>query len=71
MIAHEDSELIDWLLGIIWERPHGAGDFLKHLASAALHADNDNYPCLRLSLLQIRRRYPDYDYRKGPEMEKA
>lgn len=60
--AQSDPELFDWLqllaygdseLGIA-----PAGDFLKTLARAALHADWENYPILRPVLLQFREKYP-------------
>ena len=38
-----------------------AGDFLKLLAMAALHADHENYPILRPALLEISKRYPKYN----------
>ena len=61
MIAHEDPELLPWLMGIMNGRPTRAGDFLRSLAGAALRADFQNYREIRPALLNIRDRYPQYD----------
>lgn len=56
MTAHEDPELIDFLLNCTsW-----AGAFLAKLAEAALRADTENYPVLRPALLSMKRKYPDF-----------
>lgn len=60
MVAQQDPELIDWLMGIAHGRPWPAGDFLFSLADAALRADNVNYPLLREGLLAIKAEYPYY-----------
>jgi hypothetical protein len=61
MVAQEDTELFDWLINA---SGHGtgpaAGDFLKHLAESALHADPVNYPILRPVLMVMSVRYPEY-----------
>jgi hypothetical protein len=61
MIAHEDTQLLDWLLGIANQKPVESGDFLKSLADAALRADWENYAALRPALLYIRDKYPQYN----------
>lgn len=60
IVAQSDAELLPWLLGIQTGRPNPAGDFLRHLAEAALRADASNYELLRGVLLIIRAKYPDY-----------
>jgi hypothetical protein len=61
MIAQEDSELFHWLLNAAGRgiRPP-AGDFLKHLAEAALRADAENYFVLRPILVEMAVKYPKY-----------
>jgi hypothetical protein len=61
LTAHEDPELLPWLLGIANEKPTPAGDFLDSLAEAALRADSANYCILRPALQQIREKYPKYE----------
>lgn len=60
--AQADPELFDWLQSLVHGDPERAiapaGDFLKSLARAALHADWENYPILRPVLLQFRDKYP-------------
>jgi hypothetical protein len=58
MIAQEDTELVNWILGI--QRLH-AGSFLQAIADAAVRADGQNYLLLRPALLQFRSKYPEYD----------
>ena len=57
--GHQDPELRKWLITIVHDNM--AGDFLKLLAMAALHADHENYPILRPALLEISKRYPKYN----------
>lgn len=56
MTAQEDEHVFWWLLAA----SQHAGDFLKHLAFAGLHADVDNYAMLRPVLLQMMEKYPKY-----------
>lgn len=58
--AHDDPELIDWLLGITNREPVPSGDFLYHLANAAVRADMQAYALLRPALLKLRNRFPKY-----------
>ncbi|MGH7936663.1 MAG: hypothetical protein ACREF8_06610, partial [Chthoniobacterales bacterium] len=58
MIWQEDSDLMDWLLGI---RPKNAGDFLQSVAMAAMRADAQNYMILRPALLELKAKYPKYN----------
>ena len=57
MTAHEDPEMIDWLLGVVGGN---SGSFLKSLADAGLRADCENYPVLRPALLAMKAKYPNY-----------
>jgi hypothetical protein len=59
--AHEDHELIDWLLNA----SSGAGDFLRSLAEAGLRADGENYPVLRPVLVKMKAKFPKYAEPKG------
>ncbi len=56
MTAQEDGPVFQWLL---MASVH-AGDFLRHLAEAALRADDDNYPILRPVILRMMEKYPVY-----------
>jgi hypothetical protein len=62
--AQEDPDLFEWMQNVINGNPEQgiapAGDFLKSLANAALHADWENYPMLRPILLQMKYKYPQY-----------
>ncbi|HXM32267.1 MAG TPA: hypothetical protein VN921_01345 [Chthoniobacterales bacterium] len=60
IIAHEDTELLDWLLGIANNKPVRPGDFLRSLAEVALRADHENYPLMRPFLLEMKKKYPEY-----------
>lgn len=62
MTAHEDHELLPWLLGIVNGKPVPSGDFLRSLADAALRADFLNYEVLRPALVEFRARYPKYHF---------
>lgn len=57
MIAEFDTELLDWLTGILNGR---AGGFLSTIAEAAFRADRENYAILRPALLGYKAKYPDY-----------
>lgn len=60
MIAQQDIALAPWLYGILNNKPNPSGDFLRSLAEAAVRADHENYPLLRLALLEIAVKYPQY-----------
>jgi hypothetical protein len=47
---------------LIARRNKPAGDFLKTVANAALHADAYNYPLLRPSLIALKAKYPKYRF---------
>lgn len=66
LVAHQDTELIDWLMGIVNWHPTEPGDFLKSLADAALRADFENYPTLRPALIEFKKKYPKYKYTGNP-----
>jgi hypothetical protein len=53
----DDSELLEWLVNA---REKGGG-FVAALADAALVADWENYPILRPVLLDMRKKYPQYE----------
>lgn len=57
MNGQDDPELNDFLLNI----SSHAGSFLRSLGDAALRADCQNYPILRPVLLEMKKKYPDYD----------
>lgn len=58
MIAQEDDpELLEWLGNAEQE----GGGFISAFARAALQADNQNYPLLRMALLVLRAKYPRYE----------
>ena len=58
MIAQEDDPvLLEWLANAKLR----GGHFISSLASAALHADQENYPVLRPVLLTMRKKYPKYE----------
>jgi len=62
MIAqNDDPELLEWLSNARQK----AGDFLSALADAGLRADWQNYPLMRSLLLDMRKKYPEYE----PEVE--
>lgn len=54
--AAADPDLLTWLLNA----QQYAGDFLKNAAEAGLRADQDNYPLLRPTLLELKAKYPKY-----------
>ena len=62
--AQADPELFEWLMAVYFgDSKRGlapAGEFLRSLANAALHADWENYPMLRPVLLQFKAKYPHY-----------
>lgn len=61
MTAQEDTMLFYWLLNASGRGiTPAAGDFLKHLAEAGLHADAENYAVLRPVLLIMSKKYPTY-----------
>ena len=60
MIAqNDDPDLLQWLNNASGK----AGGFLSSLANAGLCADWQNYPLMRPSLLDMRKKYPEY----GPQ----
>jgi hypothetical protein len=60
MIAQEDTELLNWLLGIYNHIPTQPSAFLEAVGDAALRADWENYEILRPALLELKKKYPDY-----------
>jgi hypothetical protein len=61
MILHNDNELARWVFGILHCEPNRSGDFLRHLAEAAVRADTESYSALRPALLIISNRFPEYE----------
>jgi len=53
----DDPELLEWLSNAA----NGAGSFLQNLAWAGLCADHENYPLLRPVLLEMRKKYTEYE----------
>jgi hypothetical protein len=61
MILQNDNELMGWIYGILHHEPNRSGDFLRHLAEAAVRADVESYSALRPALLIISNRFPEYE----------
>ena len=58
MIAqNDDPMLLEWLSNA----SEKAGGFLCSMAQAALRADWENYPTMRPMLLEMRKKYPQYE----------
>lgn len=58
LIASEDTpETLSWLASALSD----GGSFLSYVARAGLHADYQNYPLIRPLILQLRKRYPEFD----------
>jgi hypothetical protein len=53
----DDPELLEWLAKAAQE----GGSFVQGIASAALHADPQNYALIRTLLLVLRQKYPTYE----------
>lgn len=56
-IGNEDPELFNWLFNA---RTQGGG-FVSTIALAGLRADRENYQIVRPALLELKKKYPDYD----------
>ncbi|HEU5400569.1 MAG TPA: hypothetical protein VFU86_04380 [Terriglobales bacterium] len=54
IVALDDSELADWLMGCIAE---GSDNFLCAVAEAAIAANAEDYIFMRPTLLALRRKY--------------
>lgn len=54
---NDDPELLEWLA---LAREKGGG-FVSNLAQAGLVADHHNYPILRPVLIEMRKKYTDYE----------
>ena len=66
MIAQEDDPvLLEWLANAKLR----GGHFISSLSSAALHADQENYPVLRPVLLTMRKKYPKYEPSESVKQE--
>jgi len=61
MTAHEDPELMNWIFCLANQTPRRSGGFLKKLGDAVVHADRDNYLLLRPALLEMKKKYSEYD----------
>jgi hypothetical protein len=60
MTLQNDFELSPWIYGLLNNKPHEPGGFLKSLAECASRADFDNYSLLRPALVAIAKKYPEY-----------
>jgi hypothetical protein len=57
-VAQEDDpELLEWLA----KAKERGGHFVAAMATAGLHADWENYPLIRIVLLVLRAKYPEYE----------
>lgn len=54
---NDDPEILEWLTNA----HQRGGGFVSSLASAALRADDENYPIIRPLILQFRAKYPEYE----------
>ena len=65
-IVFDDSELGDWLIGLIED---GSNEFLSALAEAVVTADAEHYGVLRPALVELKRKY--YHGPEGRRMKLA
>lgn len=71
LLAEQDDEDIQrWIYAVANDAPQPAGDFLKKVVAAALHADPDNYPLLRPAIIVLKRKFPNYRM-DDPHLEPA
>ncbi len=61
MTAQEDSELFNWIFCLANQTPRKSGGFLASVGDMAIRADAENYLLLRPALLQLKKKYPEYD----------
>lgn len=54
---NDDPLLLEWLA----KANNLGGGFIRQLAGAALCADHENYPVLRPVLLEMRKKYTEYE----------
>jgi hypothetical protein len=54
---NDDPELLEWLSNA----KQKGGHFISSIASAGLIADHENYPMIRILLMAMRRKYPEYE----------
>ena len=66
-----DPELAEWILGIQLKRPSFAGRFLGAMASAARHANPEQYAQLRPLLLELKEHNPQYQAKIAPPSSSA
>jgi|ERR1039458_5651319 hypothetical protein len=57
IVQNDDPELLEWMNNASLK----AGGFLSSLAWAGLRADWQNYPIMRSLLLEMRKKYPEYE----------
>jgi hypothetical protein len=62
---NDDPELLEWLA----KANQSGGGFVSALSRAALVADDENYIILRPVLMQIRRKYPQYERSEAVKQE--
>ena len=60
ILATNDPEMYGWLANVT-DPARNAGSFVLAIAGAAMRADHENYALIRQALLQLRRKYPEYD----------
>lgn len=65
MLANDDPELSDWLFNAQMQ----GGGFVSAISAAGLRADVDNYRIIRPALLELKKKYPDYD--RPPDLRKS
>lgn len=59
---NDDPEMLEWLNNA----SQRGGGFISSLAWAGLRADSDNYPVVRPLLLEMRKKYPEYEGQRNP-----
>jgi hypothetical protein len=60
MNLHTDIELREWVFGILHGEPNQSGQFLHHIAEAAVRADPESYAAVRPALVILKIRFPEY-----------
>jgi hypothetical protein len=69
MIWREDAELKDWIWNVtFYTKDHEdlpRCKFLSTVADAARRADHEDYVIFRPALLELKKKYPQYERREG------
>lgn len=61
-LEEDNEEIRRWIHGINQHEPTRPGDFLLTFAAAVCRADACNYPLLRLALLALKAKFPQYRF---------